>query len=209
MFHVELPTSGSVVAAALVWLLGTAIQAASTYLFLSRSNPRKHFARSTNSARRSRLASSRSSSAPLAFEPLSVLKPLKGRDPALEENLRSFFTADYPKFEVLFCLESASDPAYPVVEKLIREYPAIPARVFFSASAADLPNPKISNLRGAYLSARYDLTLIADSNIRLTRDGLKNLVADLDSGAGIVTALVRGVDPRGMAAELEALHLNT
>src|ERR1035441_9365548 len=35
--------------------------------------------------------------------PVSVLKPLHGDEPNLEENLASFFQQDYPEYEILFC----------------------------------------------------------------------------------------------------------
>src|SRR6476469_9854796 len=50
--------------------------------------------------------------------PVSVLKPLAGLDLGLEENLRSFFTQDYPSYEILFAVRTPDDPAVPVVVKL-------------------------------------------------------------------------------------------
>ncbi|MGB7983945.1 MAG: glycosyl transferase family 2, partial [Terracidiphilus sp.] len=41
--------------------------------------------------------------------PVSLLKPLHGNEPNLEENLASFFQQDYPHFEILFCARHASD----------------------------------------------------------------------------------------------------
>ncbi len=52
-----------------------------------------------------------------------MLKPLSGVDEGLEENLRSFFTQEYPHFELLFAVRDADDPAVPVVEALQREFP--------------------------------------------------------------------------------------
>ncbi len=41
--------------------------------------------------------------------PVSVLKPLHGVEPDLEENLRRFFELDYPDYEVLFCARQGAD----------------------------------------------------------------------------------------------------
>ena len=44
------------------------------------------------------------------FPPVSILKPLKGVDADLKENLRSIFRLDYPEFEVLLGTEEPDDP---------------------------------------------------------------------------------------------------
>src|ERR1039458_10901577 len=41
--------------------------------------------------------------------PVSVLKPLHGTEPDLEENLRHIFEIDYPEIEVLFCARHRSE----------------------------------------------------------------------------------------------------
>src|ERR1039458_407701 len=46
----------------------------------------------------------REEAAPADFlPPVSVLKPLHGTEPDLEENLKRFFDLDYPEYELLVC----------------------------------------------------------------------------------------------------------
>src|ERR1700720_771866 len=56
--------------------------------------------------------------------PISVLKPLCGKDDCLEANLRSFFTQDYPEYEILLAVHRLDDPAAAVLEKVRREFPS-------------------------------------------------------------------------------------
>ena len=62
-------------------------------------------------------------------KPISILKPLKGLDFELEENLESFFRLEYPKFELLFSVAHESDEACMIVRRLIAKYPRVRARI--------------------------------------------------------------------------------
>src|SRR5579864_9119590 len=64
--------------------------------------------------------------------PISVLKPLKGVDEGLEENLCSFFAQQYSAFEILFAVQDGADPAVEIVGKLRHEFPAVPARLIIT-----------------------------------------------------------------------------
>jgi ceramide glucosyltransferase len=145
---------------------------------------------------------------PFALFPVSVLKPLKGVDPDLEANLQSFFELDYPDFELLFSVASPADPAHALVRKLVRRNPGIKARVFVGEIPIG-PNPKVNNLIKSYEGAANDWVLISDSNVRAPRDYLRRLVAHLDPGVGMVTAVVAGTEPGGAGGQLEATFLNT
>ncbi len=41
------------------------------------------------------------------------------------ENLRSYYEQNYANFEILFAVRWQSDPAVPVVQRLMAEYPAV------------------------------------------------------------------------------------
>ena len=77
--------------------------------------------------------------------PISVLKPLCGNDPSLEDNLRTFFELDYPKYQLVFGVEKESDAAVPVVRRLIEEYPTIDTHLVIDDGTVG-HNAKVNNL---------------------------------------------------------------
>ncbi len=58
--------------------------------------------------------------------PVSILKPVHGRDPLFYEAIRSHATQEYPEFEILFGVSNPGDPAIADIERLRREFPALP-----------------------------------------------------------------------------------
>lgn len=139
---------------------------------------------------------------------VSILKPLKGVDAGLEENLAGYFALDYPRFEIIFCVASEADPACDIVRKLLRTYPRVPARLMIGDIEIG-PNPKVNNLALAYEAAQNDWIWISDSNVRVKPDTLKRLMAEIDPGVGILTAVVAGRGGRGIGSGLESVFLNT
>ena len=65
---------------------------------------------------------------------VSIIKPLMGVDDNLESNLETFFTLDYPTFELLFCVQDHTDQAINVVKSLIEKYPDVDAKLFSGLS---------------------------------------------------------------------------
>ena len=57
------------------------------------------------------------------------MRPLKGPDPNLYENLESTFLQEYPNFEIFLAVESEHDQALPVVRELMAKYPNVDAHV--------------------------------------------------------------------------------
>lgn len=60
---------------------------------------------------------------------VSILRPLKGLDTNLFENLESSFKQEYPNFEILLSVADEHDKALPVVYELLARYPNVNARV--------------------------------------------------------------------------------
>jgi ceramide glucosyltransferase len=145
---------------------------------------------------------------PFGLFPVSVLKPVKGLEAGLEENLRTFFQLDYPQYELLLSVADRCDPAVALIERLICEFPAVRARLLIGDVNVG-PNPKVNNLVKGYDQAAHDWILISDSNVVARRDYLKRLVAHLEPGVGIVTANVAGQGAQGLGGRLEATYLNT
>ena len=60
---------------------------------------------------------------------VSVLRPLKGLDTNLFENLESTFTQEYSNFEILLSVDDPNDQALDVVRDLLVKYPNVNARI--------------------------------------------------------------------------------
>ena len=70
------------------------------------------------------------SSVPKSAAPgVSIIRPLKGLDTNLYENLESTFLQDYPNYEILMSVADELDQALPVVRNLIAKYPNIDAKI--------------------------------------------------------------------------------
>jgi ceramide glucosyltransferase len=145
---------------------------------------------------------------------VTIFKPLAGQDDDLEANLESFAALDYPSFEVLLGVASASDPAYEVARRFVerrtraaRAAPALRARVVITDPDAAI-NPKVAQLIGLERHATGDVYVISDSNVRVGPAYLWSLVAELsDERVGLVTSLFAGAGERTLGAALENLQL--
>jgi ceramide glucosyltransferase len=142
------------------------------------------------------------------FAPISILKPLKGADEGLLENLESFFRLDYPVFELLFSVSEQDDPVIPLIRQLIKKYPEIPTR-FYIGSFDVGSNPKVNNIFRSYKNAQYDTVLISDSNTRVRPDYLKKISLQFKDDVAMQSSVVYGAHPKGLGGQLEATFLNT
>ncbi|XP_063989896.1 ceramide glucosyltransferase [Diachasmimorpha longicaudata] len=139
---------------------------------------------------------------------VSILKPLMGIDPNLFNNLETFFTLDYPTYEILFCVEDESDPVLMLVRKLMDNYTNVETRLFIGGCRVGV-NPKINNMHPAYEAAKYELILISDSGIRMKEDTLLDMVSYMTDRVGLVHQLPFTCDRSGFAAAYEKIYFGT
>jgi len=140
---------------------------------------------------------------------VTVLKPLKGLEVDLFENLSTFCRQDYPTFQIVFGVADRDDPAIQVVRQLQTQYPSVQIDLVIDGRIYGT-NYKISNLHNMYQVAKHDVIVLADSDIRVRSDYLRRLVTQLDDpGVGLVTTLYRAVTTGGLPTLVESLFINT
>jgi ceramide glucosyltransferase len=144
-----------------------------------------------------------------AHPAVTILKPLRGAEPALAANLASFCEQDYHgPVQVLFGIQDPADAAIPIVGALIRDRPAADLRLCMTTAARGA-NPKVANLAAMQGEIAHDIVVIADSDIAVDRDYLARLIAALEGpGVGLVTCLYRGEPHGGLWARLAAMAID-
>jgi ceramide glucosyltransferase len=168
----------------------TALHLASTVLTAIRQRERKHDGRRTD------------------VPGISIIRPLREIEPSTYATLKSTFALFPAPAEILFCVESGSDPVVGVVERLIAEHPHIPARLLVGRDVVG-GNPKLNNLVKGWQAATSDWIAFVDSNVLLPADALARLAGKADAGTGMVSSPPAGSTAGGFAARLECAFLNS
>uniref|UniRef100_A0A336LLW1 ceramide glucosyltransferase n=1 Tax=Culicoides sonorensis TaxID=179676 RepID=A0A336LLW1_CULSO len=144
----------------------------------------------------------------MPYPSVSILKPLMGVDPNLACNLETFFTMNYPKYELLFCIEDKNDPAIMIVKHFMEKYPNVDAQLFLGGSNVGV-NPKINNMNPGYLAAKYEYIMISDSGIRMKEDTLLDMAHHMTEKVALVHQLPFTSDREGFAATFEKIFFGT
>lgn len=143
--------------------------------------------------------------------PISILRPLKGLDDGLIDNLIALCEQDYPEYELLLGAEDPLDPALDVALRVKRAHPEVPIQLVVCRAARG-KNPKVRVLQELVKRARFDWVLVSDSNVRPRRSYLRETAAELaDPDVRLVTNPIAPAISRdeSLGALLENLHLGT
>jgi len=160
------------------WLLLFPVLAAAAYQLLALAGAIRHLRQREPAARN--------------LPPVSILKPVCGRDPHFREAALTHIAQDYPCFEILFGAEDPADPALEEARVLMAAAP--PGRVRVVPGAAPAANRKVGVLAELARHARYPLLLVTDSDVRVPPGYLRRIVPPLDDpGVGLVTCLYGGL----------------
>ena len=139
--------------------------------------------------------------------PISSLKPIRGLDPEAYENYASFCQQDYPNYELIFCVGDRNDPAVPVLEKLIRDFPERRIRLLFGSGRGAI-NDKVAKLVRMVQEADNEFLVISDSDVRVQPNYLRTVVAPLcDPKVGCVTCFYVSIHDETFAQHLQSIGM--
>lgn len=127
---------------------------------------------------------------PKSFPGVSILKAVRGLDSGFAEAIRTHALLDYPEFEILFGYADADETCLPEILRLQAEFPHVAIRALHCTGKA--PNGKVAVLADLAHSAKYPVWVVNDSDISVSREYLRKIVAPLeDPRTGLVTCLYR------------------
>ncbi len=140
--------------------------------------------------------------------PVTLLVPLRGAEPLLEENLRAFADQTYPEFQLVLGVARGDDPALPIARRVAEAYPERRIEIDIG-EVAGARNPKLANVLSMMRLVRNPTLILADSDTRVDADYVRAVTAPLQSpDIGAVTCLFAGVPDATFASKLGAMFMN-
>ncbi len=146
---------------------------------------------------------------PLSYYPkVSILKPIKNFEDGLVQNLDTFYTLDYPRYEVVFGVDSLEDEVVGLLREIQQKYRHIPTRIVDTGTHKIL-NPKIETLAKMTADSQGELYWVSDSNTRVTPDTLSKLVCEYTAkGSKIVFSPIAGGGSGTVGSLMENAYIN-
>ncbi len=139
---------------------------------------------------------------------VTVLKPLHGDEPLLEQALASLCVQDYPDYQVVFGVHDRADQALAAVRHVQARFPNTDIAIVSDPTGHGV-NRKVGNLINMLPAAKHDVLAIADSDLHVAPDYIARLAEALaEPGTGLVTTLYAGLPATGrLAARLAAMQI--
>ena len=139
---------------------------------------------------------------------VSLLKPLHGVEPQLEENLESFFVQDYPAFEVLFAADTSDDAALPIARRVMDRHPERPSQIIINGEPP-WPNPPAYSFFCMEKVARGNILVTSDSDVIVEQGYLRQIVPPmLARNTGMLTCVYRGLNTGGFWSGMDAIGMS-
>lgn len=139
---------------------------------------------------------------------VSLLKPLHGLESQLEENLESFFSQDYPEFEVLFAVDLADDAAAEVARRVMERHPERPSRIIVNGEPP-WPNPPAWSFFCMAKEAQGEILVTSDSDVMVDGNYLRQVVPPLlHEKTGMLTCVYRGLNTGGFWSLMDAIGMS-
>jgi cellulose synthase/poly-beta-1,6-N-acetylglucosamine synthase-like glycosyltransferase len=113
--------------------------------------------------------------------PVSVLAPCRGVDDHFEAYARALLSQEYARYEVVFLVESTTDPAWSVLNRILAAVPGTRASLIVTGTAEGC-SQKIHNLLVGWEHIAPETSILAfvDSDVQLHPGWLSALVTPLD-----------------------------
>ena len=139
--------------------------------------------------------------------PVSILAPCRGIDEQFEAYARALLSQQYSRYEVLFLVESTSDPAWSVLDRILVDAPGTRASLIVTGTAEGC-SQKIHNLLVGleHVAPETGILAFVDSDVQVHPSWLDALVTPLADAAVGATSGYRWYVPcrDGVAGSLRS-----
>ncbi len=130
--------------------------------------------------------------------PMTLIKPVRGLDDAMEASFRSIIAADAGKvLQIVVALEDAGDPAYPVARAFAAAHPDRDITVLLTGPAGGRMG-KAHNMLAAYATAKHPRVIFSDADTCITPALLADTARAFRDGADAAFGLPYHVDAPGL-----------
>ncbi|MFA9476844.1 glycosyltransferase [Phycisphaerales bacterium AB-hyl4] len=143
----------------------------------------------------------------MAYRPrAAVIVPFKGVEAALANNIRSLCQQHYPEYRLVFVVESADDPAYPVLKKAVAADTGRTIDLLIADRADPTVGQKVHNQLVALahlerVGSEHEVLVFADSDAVPGPEWLDDLVGPLVKPEVGVTTGYRWLVPEADASD--------